>query len=472
MRDCTERGDGVEGLLFEGLLDRPLEVRFDGERQSDFGGLPLLAAADRRLGLTAALASALHDPRQPGKVVHDVRTLLLQRIAGIAVGREDVNDAALLRDDPTLRMLCGRPVLGEAGALASAPSLCRFENRATPRDLVRLGRALAERVIETQRQRRHGRATRITIDMDPSVDPTYGGQQLTFFNGHYDDWCYLPVFAFLTFHDAHGREEREQHLVAAVLRPGNVTATHGARGLLRRLVARVRRAFPRTAIRVRLDGGYAAGEFLDFLEDLGLEYVVNLPTNARLREVAAEVIATRVRPWSEATGVSQRVFGECRYAAKTWRHERRVVIKAEVVRDPGRPEHEARDNARFVVTNLTASPEHVYTVDYCGRGDIENRIKELKDGLSIDRTSCTSFLANQLRVLLTAAAYVLMQELRHAAARTDLARAQVTTLRERLLLLSARVVESTRQFVVHLSRVCAARVPWRTAAIRLGAART
>jgi len=469
MGDSTRQGDGDETLLFPEAFAKPLHVVFDGERQSDFGGLPLLAAADRRLGLVGALAAAIRDPREPGRVTHDVLDLLRQRVFGIALGLCDLNDAARLRDDPAVRVACGRAVEGESGALASAPSLCRFENRATRRDLLEMSRALLDRVVEAQRRRRGGRATRITIDMDPSADPTYGQQQLTFFNGHYDDWCYLPMFAFVTFHDRHGREEPEQHLVAAVLRPGSAAATDGARGILRRLVARLRRAFPKTPIRARFDGGFAAGEFLDFLEGLGLEYVVNLPTNARLREVAEPALAQRVRPWSEETGVSQRVFGECRYAAKSWSRERRVVIKAEVVRDPGRPDREARDNARFVVTSLGASPEHVYAVDYCGRGEIENRIKELKDGLEVDRTSCTSFLANQMRVLLTAAAYVLMQELRRDAAGTELARAQVATLRERLLLLSARVVESARRLVVRLSRACASRRAWRRVAVRAGA---
>lgn len=471
MPDCTQQGDGVEGLLFEGVFDRPLTFAFDGERQSDFGGVPLLAVLDRRLGLTEALAGAVHDLRQQGKVVHEVVDLVRQRVYGLAAGLEDVRDASRLREDPGVRLACGRAVEGEAEALASAAVLCRFENRTRRTDLFRMGEALMDRVIDAQRRRRKGRATRITIDLDPAEDPTYGQQELSFFNGHYDGWCYLPLFAFVTFHDERGREEPEQHLVAAVLRPGNVPATLGARGLLERLAGKLRRTFPGTPLRARLDGGFAAGGFLDVLEDLDLEYLVNLPSNPRLTAQVEPLLAGLVRPMSDAVGCTWHAYGEITYAAQSWRRERRVVVKAEVVRDPARPEREGRDNARFVVTNLAQAPRWLYEEVYCRRGEVENRIKELKDGLAIDRTSCTSFTANQLRVLLTAGAYVLMQELRrHVAALGD-GRPQVSTLRERFLLLSARVVASTRRLLVRLSCACPWRDLWARVALSTGAAR-
>lgn len=471
MGQSTRQGDGVEGLLFEDVFDRPLTITFDGERQSDFGGLPLLAVLDRRLGLSAAVARSVRDLRQQGKVEHEVLEMVRQRMYGLAVGLEDVRDAARLRQDPGVRLACDRPVEGEEGALASASVLCRFENAVRRPDLYRMGEALLETVVESERRRRRGRATRITIDMDPSEDPTYGQQEFTFYNAHYNNWCYLPVFAFVTFHDEHWREEPEQHLVAAILRPGNVPATLGAEGLLRRLVARLRRAFPDTPLRARLDGGYAAGEFLDVLEDLGLEYLVNMPSNERLKALVEPLMAGLVRPMSAEEGHTWHAYGDLVYAAKSWRCERRVVVKAEVARDPGRPERDGRDNARFVVTNMKQDPQWLYEEVYCQRGEIENRLKELKDGLSIDRTSCTSFQANQLRVLLTAAAYVLMQELRRHVASLSGERPQVTTLRERFLLLSARVVATTRRLLVRLSRACPWREAWNRVAVRVGAAR-
>lgn len=469
MTDSTRQGAETEAVLFEGVFDKPVRVEFSAERQSDFGGLPLLAAIDRQMGLTAALTRAVGDARQPGKVTHSLHDLLRQRVFGIALGLPDVRDAARLRDDPAVRLACDRELAAEEDALASASVLCRLENAVRNRDLLAASFALAERVIATQAERRRGHASRVTLDFDPADDPTFGQQQLSFFNGHYDNWCYLPVFGFLTFHDAAGREEREQHLVAAVLRPGNAPATQGFPALLARVVALVRSAFPGVRVRVRLDGGFASGRIFDFLEDLGLEYVVNMGKNPCLVQMAAPLLA-RARAQSAASGGSARVFGEGRYAARGWRRDRRVVIKAEVVRDPARPDREPRDNPRFVVTNLRTSPEHVYQTVYCRRGEIENRIKELKDGLRVDLTSCTEFCANQFRVLLTAAAYMLLQELRRHAAATELGRAQVVTLRERLLLLGARLAESTRRITLQLSRANPFRSAWLSVARAVGAA--
>jgi hypothetical protein len=248
--------------------------------------------------------------------------------------------------------------------------------------------------------------------------------------------------AFLTFDD-----ESEQYLCAAMLRPGTAPATRGALGLLRRLLAVLRIAFPKARFLVRLDGGFATPEMFEWLDaEPGLAYVVAMGANAVLTRFA-EPTLVEARTQSEASGQTAHVYTEARYAAGTWPHERRVVIKAEVVRLPGR---EPRDNPRFVITNLRQTPRFVYERVYCARGDIENRIKELHDGLQIGRTSCSRFWANQLRVLLTAAAYVLMQELRLRAARTACARTQVTGLRERLLNLGVHVVVSVRRIVLHL----------------------
>jgi hypothetical protein len=307
-----------------------------------------------------------------------------------------------------------------------------------------MGHELAASVIERHQQRLRGRARRITIDLDPTDDPTHGAQQLTFFNGHYDSWCYLPMLAFLTFD-----HEADQYLCAAILRPGNVGATRGERGLLR-----------------RLDGGFATPEIFDFLDaERGVDYVVAMAENAVLTRVA-EPAMVEARARSEASGQTEHVYTEARYAAKTWPRERRVVIKAEVVRLSGR---EPRDNARFVITNLRPAPRFVYEEIYCGRGDIENRIKELHDGLHLGRTSCGRFWANQFRVLLTAAAYVLMQELRLRAARTACARTQVSGLRERLLKLGAHVVVSVRRVVLHLPTATPDLAAWRQIALALGA---
>jgi hypothetical protein len=450
----------AQTVLFPDLFDKPLVATFDQPHASADGGAVLLPAAERRYGLIDRLAGCVVDDRQPGKVRHSLRDLLAQRIYGLACGYPDANDADHLADDPIQKLLVGRdPVAG--AALASQPTISRFENGAASPALYRMGRELAGSVIDRHRQRLHGRAKRITIDLDPTDDPTHGAQQLSFFNGHYDSWCYLPLLAFVTFD-----REVEQYLCAAVLRPGNAPATRGARGVMLRLLAILRTAFPRARFVVRLDGGFATPELLEFLDaEPGLDYVVAMAGNAVLTR-AAELAMVDARLRSEASGQTEHVYTETHYAARTWSEPRRVVIKAEVVRLAGR---EPRDNPRFVITTLRQRPRFVYEQVYCARGDIENRIKELHDGLQIGRTSCSRFWPNQLRVLLTAAAYVLLQELRLRAARTACARAQVATLRDRLFKLGVHVVVSVRRIVLHLPTATPALHAWRHIALALGA---
>lgn len=447
-------------VLFPDLFTKPLVATFDQQHASSDGGAVLLKAADARYGLIDGFARCLVDDRQAGKVRHTLTDLLAQRIFGLACGHPDANDADRLADDPIYKLLLGRdPLTGDR--LASQPTISRFENEVGVQALYEMGCALASRVVERHRKRLHGRARRITIDLDPTDDPTHGTQQLTFFNGHYDAWCYLPLLAFLTFND-----EREQYLCAAILRPGNAPATRGALGVLKRLLPLLRLTFPQARFLVRLDGGFATPAVFEFLDaEPRLDYVVAMGENPVMaRFVASEMIEMRAQ--SEASGQTEHVYAEARYAARTWDQERRVVIKAEVVRLAGRS---PRDNARFVITNLRQTPRFVYEQVYCARGDIENRIKELHDGLQIGRTSCCRFWANQLRVLLTAAAYVLMQELRLRTARTACARAQVSGLRERLLKLGVHVVVSVRRIVLHLPTSTPDLAAWCHIALALGA---
>ena len=450
----------AQTVLFPDLFNKPLVAMFDQPHASSDGGAILLKAADARYGLIDGFARCLVEDRQPGKVRHTLKNLLAQRIFGLACGHPDANDADRLADDPIHKLLLGRDPL-DGDPLASQPTLSRFENQVGAQELYALGRELAANVIARHRRRLHGRARTITIDLDPTDDPTHGAQQLTFFNGHYDSWCYLPLLAFVTFND-----EVEQYLCAAILRPGNAPATRGARGTLIRLIDLLRQAFPTARLLVRLDGGFATPEILDRLDaEPRLDYVVAMGENAVLTRFAEPAMVT-ARTTSETSGQTEHLYTEADYAAGTWPHERRVVIKAEVVRLPGR---EPRDNPRFVITNLRQTPRFVYERVYCARGDIENRIKELHDGLQIGRTSCCRFWANQLRVLLTAAAYVLMQELRLRAARTACARTQVAGLRERLLKLGVHVVVSVRRIVLHLPTSTPDLAAWRHIALALGA---
>jgi hypothetical protein len=432
-----------QSVLFPDLFKKSVIVQFDEPHASSDGGAILLKACDERLGLSKAMAESLVDKRQPGKVVHTIQDLVRQRLFAIACGYPDCNDAARLASDPIQKMLNGRdPIKG--ADLASQPTLSRFENAPRRADLYRMGETLMEKVVERHRQRLGRRKVkRIAIDLDPTDDPTHGAQQLTLFNGHYDSWCYLPIAGYVRFND-----EADQYLFTCVLRAGNAPASQGAIGIIRRVLEYLRAAFPRARVLVRLDGGFGGPELLNYLEDTAhVDYVIGLGKNKVLKRRAKRLMG-KARKLSRQRGETANVWGETRYAAKSWKdRKRRVIIKAEVVRQDGK---EPKDNERFVVTNLKGSPRHIYKKIYCYRGDIENRIKELHHGLEIDRTSCSDFLANQLRVLLTAAAFVLFQELRLCAGKTELARAQVSTLRDHLLKLGAWIERSVRRIVIHL----------------------
>jgi hypothetical protein len=450
-----------QGVLFKGLSKKALIARFDQEQASSDGGAVLLKACDEALGLSARLASCLVDGRQQTKVAHSVRQLFQQRMFGIACGYADGNDAARLAGDPVFKLLSGRdPVAGSA--LASQPTLSRFENSPGAAELFRMSEAVAESVIQRHRRRKR-RVKLITVDLDPTDDPVHGGQQLSFFHRLYDNRCYLPLAGFLTFDG-----EPEQYLFCYLLRPGNAAAKQGCLSILKRLLPRLRRAFPKAKLRIRLDAGFAGPELYEFFEAEGLEYVVCMGKNKVLMR-SAEPLLVPLRQAVAAEEDCTPTYGECLYRARSWNRERRVIIKADLALHPERP---PKDNSRFIVTNLSSSPKHIYKDVYCARGDVENRIKELKDGLQIDRTSCTSFKANQLRVLITAAAYVLMQELRLRARGTRCARAQVDTLRLRLLKLGAWIDVSLRRIVLHLPITAPYANEWRRIARAVGAVPT
>ena len=449
-------------VLFKGLTKKALLARFDQEQASSDGGAVLLKACDERLGLSAAMAACLRDDRQQSKVAHSYQEIFQQRMFGVACGYADGNDAARIADDPVFKLLAGRdPVTGSA--LASQPTLSRFENAVSSAELLQMSEALAESVIQRHR-RRKCKVKRITIDLDPTEDATHGSQQLSFFNRLYDSWCYLPVAGFLSFDN-----EPDQYLFCCVLRSGSAVAKIGCLSMLKRLLPRLRKAFRKAKIRIRLDAGFTGPELYEFFEAEGMEYVVCMGQNSVLLRFAEPLMA----PLREALEAGEELiprFGECFYAARSWKkHERRVIIKADIVLHPGR---KPKDNPRFIVTNLKTTLKFIYKKVYCARGDIENRIKELKLGLEIDRTSCTSFKANQFRVLMTAAAYVLMQELRLQARRTGCARAQVNTLRLRLLKPGVWIESSVRRIVLHFPTSTPYADDWRRIARSVGAVPT
>ena len=428
-------------VLFKGLSKKVITPRFDQQHSSSDGGAILLKACDEKLKLSEALASCLEDDRQQSKVKHSLQEMFRQRMFSIACGYSDTNDAARLAGDPIFKLLNGRDAI-DGDDLASQPSLSRFENRVNRRALLRMSERLAETVIQ-RHKRRKKKVKLITIDFDPTEDETHGNQQLSLFNRFYDSWCYLPQAGFLTFDD-----EVEQYLFCYVLRPGNAPAKQGLTGILKRLLPRLRQAFPDAKLRIRLDSGFNGPDQYEFFEAEKLEYVVCMAINPVLKRLAEPSMALVRKDYEKDPDSTPRCrYKKCQYAAGSWNRKRRLIIKAAITLHPGR---KSKENPRFIITNIKGAAKQRYEHIYCARGDIENRIKELKHGLKIDRTSCHSFLANQLRVLMTAAAYILFQELRFHARHTRCARAQVENLRLFLLKLGAWIESSVRRVVIHL----------------------
>jgi hypothetical protein len=419
-----------KSLSFSTLGRQKIIANFEGGRlTSDAGGL-LLREVDRHLGLTTGLAECIADPRDPAKITHDLRTLLAQRVFGIALGYEDLNDHATLRDDPLFAILAEQRPDPEA-PLGSPSTLCRFENAITRGSLSRMSEVFAEQFIAS-----HKRPPKeLVLDFDPTDDPVHGNQEGRFFHGYYDRYCFLPLYVFCG-----------DQLLCAYLRPSNIDAALHSRAILKLLVKRFRRAWPKVRIIFRGDSGFCRWKLLRWCDKHDVGYVVGLARNQVLQRLA-EPFMDQARKAYDESGLKQRHFHEITYAAKTWDRQRRVIVKAEVL--PKGP------NVRFVVTNLTDDPKIIYDERYTARGDMENRIKEQQLGLFADRTSCHGFLANQFRLLLASAAYVLIEHLRRVSlAGTELAKAQVTTIRTKLFKIAARVTLSVRRIVFHLSSYC------------------
>jgi len=430
---------------------KTISASFDGGSLSSDGGLLLLREVDKKLGLTRRLAECIEDGRDQSKVKVTVREMLCQRIFGIAADYEDCNDHDSLRSDPMLKLAADRdPETGDD--LASQPTLSRLENSISPRELMRMENVLLSGFVSRHR----GKCVRrLVIDADATDDPAHGQQEFEFFHGFYDCHCFLPLHVYVTADDG------EQELVANVLRPGNVHAGHRVVSVLKRIVARLASEFPKAEIVFRGDAGMALPEVYDFCEDAGIGYLISLPRNSRLIELGGGDLRD-ARAIYEETGEKVRQFGEFWYAAESWRSERRVVMKAEVV-DRG-------ENPRFVVTNMDKMPAVELYEFYCDRGDVENRIKELKDDLASGRTSCHSFLANQFRLILHSAAFVLLQGLRRLLAGTEFAKAQASTLRARLIKVGVRVRETTRRIWLMMPTSYPLKELWMRIASRLSLA--
>lgn len=418
-------------LLFASLGRKKVMADFQGGDLISDGGLPLLREVDHKIGLIDALNAAICDPRFQPLVVHDQRTILAQRILAIAAGYEDLNDHQTLRNDRLLtaltdrRLKCGQK---EDDPLSSPPTLCRLENRITRADLVRMSKVLVEMFIASHATP----PTELVLDFDATDDAVHGNQEGRFFHGYYDHYCFLPLYVTCG-----------QQLLVAYLRPANIDGAKHSRAILKLLVTRFRQVWPNVKIIVRADSGFCRWRMMRWCDRHGVDYILGLAKNPRLKRLARRSMIT-ARWRHRCAGLKQRLFEEFDYAAATWERARRVIAKAE--------HGDQGENPRFVVTSLPGDAQGLYDNLYCQRGDAENRIKEQQLGLFADRTSCHAFLANQFRVLLSAAAYVLVETLRRVGlAGTELAAAQVGTIRLKLLKIGGRIVRSVRRLVIHLA---------------------
>jgi Transposase DDE domain group 1 len=413
---------------------KQVQVAFEGGLQSSDGGVLLLREVDRRLGLAERLAACIPDWRDPESISHGIAEMLRFRLFAIAAGYEDADDCDALRGDPIFKLAVGRsPETGDP--LCSQPTMSRLENRVSWRTLVRLQAALIDQFCASWAKV----PVRIVLDIDDTWDAVHGGQQLALFNAHHDGYGFLPIHIY---------EATSGKLVAAILRPGKTPTGQEVCSILKHVISRIRKHWPKVEILVRGDSHYGRPEAMDWCEDNRVFYAFGLGTNAALAVLAAplnEDVAVR-RALAGAKAKLRR-YGSFAYAAKGWRHNRRVVARIEAS-DRG-------TDTRFVVTNLADMPKRLYERVYCARGQMENLIKAHKRHLASDRTSCTSALANQFRLVLASAAYVLMHGLRAAAPKRSFWRmAQFDTLRLRLLKLGARVIEKATRIRVILPAAC------------------
>lgn len=429
--------DSAPRFSFPAICRKKVTAAFDGGRLTSDGGVLLLAQAERRLGIAERLAVCIADPRDQSRVVHDLGDILRARMLAIACGYEDADDLDVLRHDPGFKLALGKLPGGVIG-LASQPTMSRWENAPTTRELVRLTSALVDLYCASY----PAPPVAVTLDIDETVDVVHGGQQLSFWNGHYGERCFLPIHVYDT---ATGRP------VAMLLRTGKAPSGAETAGHVRRLIRRIRRHWPDTHITLRGDGHYGRPEIMAWCEANGIDYVFGLPGNKALHAdpgIVSRGDGCATDRALRGLGVLRR-YAETRYAAGSWGPAKRRVAARIEASSMGL-------DIRFVVTSIEdGSAEHIYDTLYCARGQAENLIKLHKAQLKSDRTSCRSANANQMRLILHTAAYWLMWKLRQAAPVTAALRnAEFATLRLRLIKVAARVVETASRIRIAFASAC------------------
>lgn len=437
-------------MHFPLLGRKPVQVDFTGGTLSSDGGLLLLAHLDQQIGLTKRVAAAIHDPRVPERIRHSLLDLIRQRVYQIASGYEDANDATALRRDPALKVAVGRTPHSDPD-LASQPTLSRLEHTVTEAECDALNAVLLDQFLTTSRPK----PREIVLDFDLTVDPTHGQQEFAFFNGHYGTYCYLPLFVF-----ARVAGEGEQFLVSAELPESHGKETEVYLATLKRLVDGMRQRWPGVRVIFRGDAWFATPAIYEWCEAHAVPYAIAIAGNPALHRLSQRWREQAAAAAQASKTSSARRFGSFAYRAGDWTKPRRVIVKAE--------QTALGPNPRYVVVwGLPGKPRPQYQF-YTGRGACENRIKELKEGVRSDRTSCCEFASNKVRLLFSSVAYLLLQHLRRVARQTGLSRTQVAGLRRAVIQIAARVRESRRRVVIELCSSCPSQGVFRVLARRMG----
>jgi len=415
------RKNSRKKIRFTSSKRRSVEGRFDGGEVSSDGGLILVREVDRRLGLIKAVARRLSDPRQKGKVRHEVQTLISQRVMGLCAGWEDLNDVEQLSKDPLHQLASG------AEALGSAPTLSRFENAQNRASAWAVNEELVEQFIRSKKEA----PAYLILDFDATDTPVHGQQEGRFFHGYYNCHCFLPLYVFCG-----------DQLLVAYLRKSNIDGAKHAWAVLALLVKRLKAAWPRTKIVIRADSGFCRDRMLTWCDQNDVKYVIGLARNSRLQEANAELMG-KAEEQFKRTGQKQRLFAAFDHAALTWKAPRWVIAKAEHT--------EKGANPRFILTNIVGDPQKIYDQRYCARGEMENRVKE-QMMLFADRVSAHRWWSNQWRLLLSALAYTLMEAVRRLAlAGTELAQATCQTIRLKLIKIGTVIERKLTLVRLHFS---------------------
>jgi hypothetical protein len=413
-------------LFFDNISGKKVCADFEGGATSSDGGVLLLRQIEREVGVISSLVDSMHDARHASYIEHQMSDLMRQRVFQIACGYPEAVASNALRDDPGMKCGCGRLPFSEA-ALASQSTMSRLENSVSRTDIYRMSVALANAFLDSYKRA----PRRIVLDLDETCDPTHGSQQGSLFHAFYDTYCFLPLHIY---------ESGTGRLVTTVLRPGKTPKGVEIAAIVKRVVRHIRKRWAGVEIVIRGDSHYGAKEVYEVCDAERVYYILGLATNSKLQDMA-------LRNWWELTrdAIGQyRTFSELEYQAGTWSKARRVIVRIDA--------KERGVDLRFVVTNMPQkNAGYLYDKVYCRRCQMENLIKDHKNGLRSDLTSCTSFSANSFRLLLHSAAYVLLHHLRERIlAGTSMATALFDTLRLKLLKVGARIIEGGKVVHVHL----------------------